>query len=139
MVQGVLQVMHRLTRMKEFIYEIDGEFYQIGMCVFKKLNDSDGLVTLFKEYKAACNCVLLENKQTYDLEKSDRNNVATKFERLLNSAYVPIEERNISDEDREQFDDLIDKHSTGIDSQIELWLKADRCLFEKQVDELKSK
>lgn len=61
------------------------------------------------------------------------------YKKLLLKCYVSIDNRVMTKEKFLLRDRLEEEYNTELERQFEVWIKADTCLFHKEVDELNSK
>ena len=127
--------MTRLKNKKEFIYYLGGKYYIIGGCECKECDDQE-LIQLFQRFLTLTDNDEFQNYEVREMIKKFRDEVAEVFRELLRSCYVPIEESDMTDAKYELRETLETKYQSEIDSQFDRWIKADTCLFHKDVDAL---
>lgn len=130
--------MTSLKNKKEFIYKLGGKYYIIGECECKECEDHE-LINLYQEFVS-----LTEDKEFKDCDvrkmlKNNRNRVAEVYKDLTCRCYVSIEKSEMTDEKVIQREHLEEKYESEVDRQFERWIKADTCLFHKEIDELVKK
>ena len=129
--------MSRLNAMYEFIYELNGTYYIIGMneC---RICENPILIEKYKTYTSLINDDEFIS-EIPEMFTGFRNKVADIFKVIRLACNVPFEAREMTEEKvclrahlEHEFEDEITK-------QIKKWLKADSCLMHKEIEELSAK
>lgn len=122
-----------LRSKKEFIYYLNEDYYLIGASICIKLND-ELLIQKYNEFIEVVENSSFKDNNVHEIVKEIRDKAAILFDELLISCHVPICEANITESDRDLYDNLIGNYSNEIEAQFERWQKADTCSFYNQVD-----
>lgn len=124
-----------LNNKKEFIYALDNKYYIIGGCECKECDDNK-LIQLYQDFIRLTSNDEFKNHEVQDIQKSYRNNVVNVYKKLLLQCYVPIEKNAMTGEKRILRQKLVSEYNAELERQFEVWVKADTCLFHKEIDDL---
>ncbi len=117
---------HNIRVMKEFMYELGGDYYIMGSCACEKCSDSK-LISMYNDFVKICEKEGFQN-DFHDIWPSLRKEIAHAFVPLIQACYVPIENTRMDNAAYELSNNLVLKYGDEIEEQIKRWLKAQRCV-----------
>lgn len=126
--------MTSLDNTKEFIYELGGKYYIIGCCECRECDDQK-LIDLFQKYVILTEETEFKEYVVSEMQKIHRDKIADAYKELLHLCYVSIEKSEMTEDKVQLREKLVKEYEYEVDFQYARWIKADRCLFRKEVDE----
>ena len=129
--------MSNLSTMYEFIYDLNGTYYVIGMNECRKCEDPS-LIEKYQTYAGLIQKDEFKNKVP-EMFKGFRDKVADIYKEIKLECNVPFESREMTKEKVDLRARLEQEFDCKISDQINNWLKADSCLMDKEIEELSAK